>query len=365
MTTTTPSPARSTHHPLPLTLDEVSASWLTAALARRFPGARIGAVTRADERAGTSTSARFLLEYEEDGGNEELPASVYVKGGFDAVMRRRVWQALVQEARFFAELAPDVPINIPQSYFTAYDEEVGQGIVVLEDMSTRGVEFGHITKSRGPDTVAAVIELQAKLHARFWADPRLDAYRAWGEPQRLFLQYLLRQKSWDDVLTRGYGDRIPPILRDREFALQALAACWAQNDALPRTLLHGDPHSGNQYFEQDGSPGFMDWQCTFPGAPGHDHAEMLITSLTIEERRTHERDLLAHYREVLVAEGVADAPSFDALWLNYRQNQMHNMAQAVFNPYDMQTQEVTDTSAERSLAAAEDLDVMEALGLRA
>ena len=44
----------------------------------------------------------------------------------------------------------------------------------------------------------------------------------------------------------------------------------------------------------------------------------------------------------------------NALWLNYRQNQMHNMAQAVFNPYDMQTQEVTDMSAERCLTAAFD-----------
>src|SRR5690606_32559684 len=120
-----------------------SATWLSAALATSFPGACVGVVTRADERAGTSTSARFLLEYEHDGGHDALPGSVYVKGGFDPVMRRRVWQALVQEARFFAELAPDVPINIPCSYFTAYDEEVGQGIVVLEDMSTRGVEFGH------------------------------------------------------------------------------------------------------------------------------------------------------------------------------------------------------------------------------
>lgn len=360
MTTYDAPPAQ---RPLPLTLDDVSAPWLSDALAKRFPGVRVSAVTREDERAGTSTSARFLVEYDQDGGHDTLPGSVYVKGGFDPVMRRRVWAALVQEARFFAELAPDVPINIPQAYFTAYDEEVGQGIVVLEDMSTRGVDFGHITQGRGPDTIAAVIELQAKLHARFWASPRLDAYKAWGEPQRLFLQYLLREKSWDEVMTRGYGDRITPILRDREFALRALAACWAHDDALPRTLLHGDPHSGNQYFEKDGAPGFMDWQCTFPGAPGHDHAEMLCTSLTIDERRTHERDLLLHYREVLVAEGVEDAPSFDALWLNYRQNQMHNMAQAVFNPYDMQTQEVTDMSAERCLTAAEDLDVIGALRL--
>lgn len=349
--------------PLPLSLDEVTPAWLTSALSGHFPGVQVATAEREAERAGTSTSARFVLTYADRSGHEDAPTSVYVKGGFDPVMRRRVWQALIQEARFFAELAPDVPINIPRSLHTVWDEDAGQGVVVLEDMSTRGVEFGHITHDRGPDTVARVIELQAKLHARFWADPRLATYSTWGQPQRLFLQYLLRPKSWDEVLTRGYGDRVVPILRDRDFALRALQACWDADDALPQTLLHGDPHSGNQCFEADGSPGFMDWQCTFPGAPGHDHAEMMCTSLTVEERRTHERDLISHYREVLVAEGVSDAPSFDALWLNYRQNQMHNMVQAVFNPYDMQTQEVTDLSATRCLTAAEDLDVIGALGL--
>lgn len=348
---------------LPLSLDEVTPTWLSEALGTRFPGVRISAATREAERSGTSTSARFILDYDERGGHADLPPSVYVKGGFDDVMRRRVWVALIQEARFYAELAPDVPINIPRALFAGVDEDAKQGVVILEDMSLRNVEFGHITQSRGPDTVARLIELQGKLHARFWQDPRLADYATWGDPQRGFLRYLLREKHWNAVMERSYGEQILAILPDREFALRAIEHCWALNAARPQTLVHGDPHSGNQYFEADGSPGFMDWQLPFPSAPGHDHAEMLITSLTIEERRTHERDLIALYREVLVSHGVADAPSFDELFLNYRQNQMHNMVQAVFNPYDMQTVEVTDTSATRSLAAAEDLDMIEALAL--
>jgi hypothetical protein len=351
------------HLPLPLSLDEVTPAWLTAALGHTFPGIAVTSAVREGERSGTSTSARFVLGYDGEGGSEELPASVYVKGGFDDVMRRRVWSALIMEARFYAELAPDVPINIPRALSTGVDEEAKQGVVILEDMAPRGVEFGHITQPRGVDTVARLIEMQARLHARFWADPRLEQYADWGQPQRSFLGYLLREKHWDAVHERGYAEQLHALLPDRDFALVAIQRCWDLDDALPRTLLHGDPHSGNQYFEADGTPGFMDWQCPFPGAPGHDHAEMMITSLTIEERRAHERDLIALYREVLVASGVTDAPSFDDLFLSYRQNQMHNLVQAVFNPYDMQTQEVTDMSAIRSLVAAEDLDAIGALDL--
>ncbi len=346
-----------TRIPLPMSLDEVSPAWLSDALDTEVVHAR-----REGERAGTSTSARFVLTYP-SGAPDDLPGSVYVKGGFDPVMRRRVWAALIMEARFYAELAPDVPINIPRVLFAGVDHHARQGVVILEDMAARDVEFGHITEPRGVDTVARLIELQARLHARFWADPRLDAYATWGEPQRSFLDYLLREKHWDAVHQRVYADRLHALLPDRELALRALHRCWELDDALPRTLLHGDPHSGNQYFEADGSPGFMDWQCPFPGAPGHDHAEMLITSLTVEERRVHERDLISLYREVLVASGVAEAPSFDDLFLSYRHNQMHNMVQAVFNPYDMQTQEVTDLSALRAITAAEDLDPIGALEL--
>ena len=81
----------------------------------------------------------------------------------------------------------------------------------------------------------------------------------------------------------------------------------------------------------------------------------------MEDRRAHDRNLIAHYREVLVASGVDDAPSLDSLFLSYRQNIMHMMASSVMNPYDMQTQEVTDTTATRSLNAALDLDMISAL----
>ncbi|MDP3175447.1 MAG: phosphotransferase [Phenylobacterium sp.] len=349
---------------LPLSLDAVTPDWLTQALDTRFPGVRVASATRDQERSGTSTSARFALTYAEQGGHADLPASIYVKGGFDDVMRNRVWAVLIQEARFYAELAPEVPVNIPLAYFAGVDEEAKQGVIILEDMTQRGVRFGHVTLDKSLDTVAATMEGLGKLHAKFWNDPRLPAYRAWADPQRSFLHYLLREKHWNAVHERVYGDMLRQVFPDRAFALAALTRLYELNDRLPHTLCHGDPHSGNMFYEPDGAPGFLDWQLVFPGAPGHDHAEMMMSSLTTDGRRKHERDLIALYRNVLVASGVADAPSFDDLFLSYRQNQMHNMTQSVFNPYDMQSQEVTDMSAIRSLHAAIDLDMVEALGMR-
>lgn len=350
---------------LPLSLDEVTPEWLNEALSVRFPGVRIKSVVRDRERAGTSTSARFSLEYASRGNAGDAPDAVYIKGGFDDVMRRRVWAALIQEARFYAELGPEVPVNIPTAYFAGIDEDVKQGVLILEDMTARNVKFGHITQVIPLDTVAAIVEGQAKLHARFWGDPRLEAYRDWVQPQRLFVKYVYREKHWDHVHERQYAPMLRKILPSREFTLRAQDRLWEINDAKVPVLLHGDCHVGNLFFEPDGSPGFMDWQCTFPGAPGHDHAEMFLAALTTADRRRSERDLLKHYRSVLVASGVKDAPSFDELFLSYRQNIMHTMGFSVFNPYDMQTVEVTDMAAIRSLEAAEDLDMIGALGMHA
>ena len=353
-----------TNTQLPLSLDEVTPDWLTSALSTRFPGVKVSTAVRDAERAGTSTSARFTLQYASRGAGNAAPDTVYVKGGFDDAMRRRVWAALIQEARFYAEFGPEVPVDIPLVYFAGVDFEAKQGVLILEDMTARGVRFGQIPDYNSVDTVAKVIEGQAKLHAKFWNDPRLPAYREWAEPQRLFIRYIFRQKHWEAVHQRQYADMIRQVLPSPEFAIRAQERLWAINDARIPTLLHGDCHFGNLFFTPEGQPGYLDWQCTFPGVPGHDHAEMIISALTTDDRRASERDLITLYREVLVASGVKDAPSFDDLFLSYRQNLMHNMGFAVFNPYDMQTVLVTDTSAIRALHAAIDLDMAGALGMR-
>jgi len=354
---------QATHMRLPLSLDEVTPEWLTQALGTRFPGIAVASVTRDGERAGTSTSAQFALTYADRGDGADVPETIYVKGGFDPVMRKRVWAALIQEARFYAELGADVPVRIPTAYFAGIDEEQKQGIIILEDMAARGVRFGHITKPLSLDTIAATVEGLAALHGKFWNDRRLAGYREWAEPQRAFFRYLYREKHWDAVHERPYADMIRKILPTRAFALQALEHLWATNDAGCQTFLHGDCHSGNLYYEPDGAPGFMDWQLCFPGNPGHDLSENLLTSLSVEDRRANERRLIDLYHGVLAATAASDVPSADEIFLYYRRNAMHNMVTAVFNPYDMQTVEVTDASAIRCLHAAADLDMIEALAL--
>jgi hypothetical protein len=350
--------------PLPLTFDEVTPEWLTVALRSRFPGIEVATARPSGERFGTSSSARFDLTFADRGDSPELPDAVYVKGGFTPATRRRTWGVLQQEARFYTELSPDTKLHIPVCFFAGIDEENQQGIVILEDMSDRGVKFGSYLEPPPPsDRIAAALEQLAAHHAAWWQDPRLPAYASWGQVQRDYLRYLVRPKHWDHLLTRDYADGLVAAIPTRELADRALLALWEVLDAQPSTFLHGDPHGWNLFYEADGTPGFADWQCCFVGHYSHDVSWVIASALGIEQRRADERDLLRVYRDALEANG-GPAPSFEQLWLLYRQNMAHAFVSGACEPIESDpTEKILNELAERSVAAAADLEVLDALGL--
>ena len=67
---------------LPVTVEEVTAKWLTSALAFRFPGAVVTSCMHVDVLPGTSTKVRVALEYNDVGRSMALPSRMIVKGGF-------------------------------------------------------------------------------------------------------------------------------------------------------------------------------------------------------------------------------------------------------------------------------------------
>jgi hypothetical protein len=70
------------------------------------------------------------------------------------------------------------------------------------------------------------------------------------------------------------------------------------------------------------------------------------------------------YRDALAAHG-APAPSYDELWLLYRQNMAHAFVSGACEPIESDpTMLINNELAGRSIAAATDLEVLQALGLK-
>jgi aminoglycoside phosphotransferase (APT) family kinase protein len=138
---------------------------------------------------------------------------------------------------------------------------------------------------------------------------------------------------------------------------RALVEMWRLDDlAAERCLCHSDGHMGNTYFNADGRIGLVDWQGVAIAPNWDDVSNIIGGSMTIADRRAHERDLLRHYLDVLSANG-GPRVAFDDAWLQYRRYHMHGILWAV-TPASMQDGAKVTAMTERHMAAIIDHDVV-------
>lgn len=346
---------------LPLSLTEINADFLSEALSVRSPGVVVRSVHLGTIIHGSATKVRLLLDYDSAGHAAGLPPTLFLKGGFED--HGLVSSAgYASEVSFYRDIAPELPVNLPRSYFSGVDSSSGQAILLLEDLLARNASFGRATESISPDTAAATLELLARLHALWWEqDDKLPGLRFVDGAAAAdgLVQGLLGAEHWEKSLAGPQAASVPAPLRNREHMVQLVRNLWDGDTKGPHCLLHGDAHLGNMFFERDGAPGFLDWQTTQRGAWAHEYTYFLVGALSIEDRRAHERALLEHYLAALRSHGV-DAPSFDAAWLSYRRHTAHGVLWVVC-PLEMQPLDVIEANVTRFTAAMTDLDAASAL----
>ena len=328
--------------PVPRDWPDLTPAWMSAALGRRHPGLvvrdlRIGAVEH-----GTNTRARVALSFAGDEG----PSSVFVKGPGRPSHRVAllVLGALATEAKL-ADAGASFPLVHPVFYGGGVDWRRAASVVVSEDVVAAG---GRPKDARTPLSVEEVrsgLRGLAALHAAYWGRPvpaplgHLRTWRlgpAWGMVSVASLARGLRRAADAEggrlCLPKGVG-------------AHALGHQFRQSAAVaasgPRTVLHGDPHPGNVYTAADGRTGFFDWQLARLGQWSHDVGYFLAGSLDVEDRRRHERELLASYLAALADAGVR-APSLEKAWRRYRGTPafglatwLHTLSFGTFQPADV------------------------------
>ena len=93
--------------------EEVTASWLTAALASSLPGVEVSRVETLAQHSGTTGRMRLRLEYAPGSSG---PETVFVKlPPFDESQRRLVAMTDMgrREARFYEGPASEAPLRLP------------------------------------------------------------------------------------------------------------------------------------------------------------------------------------------------------------------------------------------------------------
>lgn len=346
--------------PLPATPQEITVEWLSKVLERKV---KTAAITKEIH----STASKILLEltYEDDAAQ---PTQICVKGGFNqqliALFPSLMW-TYRREAEFYYYIRPIVPMNLPTTWYSGTDTVNGQGLVVMANLAAEGCGFGEPLKPWTADRVRAGVEQLAALHGKTWGAAEADF--PWlagdkelgGNPLQGMIISLLSPPAWENRFVNSAPPPLPETIANRERLERAFKTMWATENPKLRSIIHGDAHIGNTFVRPDGTPGFIDWQAPHAGVPLQDVAYFIAGSLTTEDRRNHEDDLVHHYLQALHKAG-GPLLTKDDIWDDYRKHTLHGLAWALTAP-GMQSDENVFIMTDRHAAAALDHKTFELL----
>lgn len=306
---------------IPTSVAEVTPAWLSAALTTA--DARVEVAAAEPERIvhGAGTKLLVRLDYTTD--ERGLPQRLWVKAGWEEHSPAMAAAGIyAREATFYATLAPAVGSRAPGCFHTAQDG-TGRSVVILEDLADRDADLWDCTVARSIDDASDLLETLARLHARWWEDdavldmPGIDVPVDPQGPTAVWPRANGGERL-REIVAGARGSLMPPALRD---AQRIEAAFWKMVDTLGdkrgRCLLHGDAHPGNCFSDSAGA-GLFDWQTIARGPWAYDVSYMLVTTLSPEDRRSSERELLKSYFKVLKDAGVTRLPSWEEGWRAYR-----------------------------------------------
>lgn len=313
---------------LPDNLAQITPQWLTSVLARRWPGARVTQVDTVNIFDGTSSRIRLRIERNQAAIDAGIPEHLCLKANWtehaDFTLGMGIW---ANEARFYHYLRPQVNVAAPRGYYGGFDDNSGQGIILMEDLVAENATFGSNANPLTVAQAAAVLDDLALLHARWWGAPELE-HMTWlpraqapGTIDANIMNYqggaagmakLVAVPERAATLSASAND-----MHKMAAMIDHLVAHETASRA-PRCVIHGDTHLGNSYYLPDGTMGWLDWQLTRSGRPLREVNYFLGCALTTADRRRSEGDLIRHYLECLRARGVDHGLSFDAAWTEYR-----------------------------------------------
>ena len=341
--------------------DDLTPQWMTNALRRDLPEVEVGAVRLVGSDDGTNRRARFELDFAKGCG----PARVFLKS--HAASHRWVHLRngnLFLEARLFASGTP-MPLEHPHTYLAVPDYPRLDFLLVMEDLTLRGADPRDALRPLNVEQVASGLRGLAALHSHYWGIGK-RTYKGLG-----WVQQWAPSQGWQV----GLRKRVPiGLLRSGEELASSIRAMsgdavvdlWACNVTTlasgPQTLLHGDAHVGNVYTLPGDQTGFLDWQVVRRGSWVQDVGYFLVGSLTVDDRRQHEHQLLDIYRDAL-ALLEADLPSRDEIWHRYRQSPAYGLAiwLSTLGTDGWQPHEISRALAKRYAAALDDLETLRAL----
>jgi hypothetical protein len=349
------------HFPLPVTVEEITPDWLTAALRLRAPGVTVHGCEVVNVINTTTTKVRLRLDRDQKAIAAGIPELVIVKGGFQPHSRELANMHL-REVRGYRDVFPRVPLPTPACFFADFDAERLQGIVIMEDLVTRGVQFCHATNPQSYEQVAQRLSVLAAFHARTWDSSELTDGGQWADlvdffdVMRGFFDKYTSSENWERFINAPRGAATSVRFHDREWVIDSWARVTRYGQSLPQCVLHGDVHLGNLYIDSDGGPGFLDTLAS-RGPAMLEVSYHVSAAVDVADRPRWEGALVGHYLDELRRKG-AEPPPFDQAMRDYAIFLLYGFFIWMTTESHYQTESVNTANAARMSAAMIDHDIM-------
>lgn len=343
---------------LPCSVEELTAEWLGSALRERCPTLSVQSVEIASVIWGTATKVLVDVKYDSPPVPNGPGSKLCIKAGFVPELRAIMGLGYQREALFYRDIAPRIPTPLPRCHFAAVSERQNQGVVILDDLKSQNACFADPRIPLTPDQVARGLEVQAGWHSVTDLD---DSWLHETPHIRSMIQGLFEPELWERNLAQSQSKAAHRVLADRGRVIRGFETKWSLDDAAGRCLTHGDSHVTNVYFDVSGQPFFVDWQMASMSHWANDVEMFLVGALSVDDRRTHERDLLRHYLDARRQKGGGDI-SLDDAWTAYCQRHLAGVTFAL-TPHEMQPADICDAFAERFAQAALDHRTFDLLGV--
>jgi hypothetical protein len=270
-----------------------------------------------------------------------------------------------REVRFYTDLAPRMKGRCPVCYHAELSEDSRACVLLLEDFPDHS--GGDQVAGASFDEARMIVIESARIHSSYWGGDRPEKLGEFGREWAALL------RSGSGAAWTGMVERHAEVMPEY---LQTLGEEYVQtvepfHDYMSNfgscTVVHGDMRLDNLLL--DSNPGaqdpvvMIDFQAPLWAKGAQDLAYFLTQSVSVELRRTHEKELLQNYLAELDRLGLSY--DMDNLWQDYRVAALSNFAVAVMisglAPPNARAARFMRVTVERASAAFDDLDLLELL----
>jgi hypothetical protein len=349
---------------VPWCAEAISPDWMTAVMCRNVKGAQAVSVEVCGGDQGSSVRRRIKVAYNDEGRKAHLPEDLFCKTTPTVLTRLATGLSAAAEGRFYREIRPELKIETPRCYHSAWDRNSGRSVHLFEDViAAKAARFCRWNTTISRPQAEQIMDTLATIHGHFYESSRFSSDLKWvvsyvdffGAGERAGLR-----ECHEQAMIKAEAIIPPDISRRRSEIWPLTMKALELHRKGPYTLLHSDVHLGNWYISGEGRLGLCDWQCLGKGHWARDVAYALSTTISIEERRAWERNLLRRYLEQM-RKKCGLSTSFDEAWDLYRQQIF--LALMMWTPTlvhtrttpDMQPEEMSLEMIKRMTAAMSDL----------